>query len=90
MPCHVTSLSAILFLAIGCLTADYIDEHFMFVCVFFFFFLNDASMMTLILKLVVQLMLPLLKKMYLHLFNEDICGELLILLFKNLSLNVQL
>lgn len=88
MPCHVSSLSAILFLAIECLTADYIDEHFMFVCLFFF--LNDASMMTLILKLVVQLMLLLLKKMYLHLFNEDICGELLILLFKNLSLNVQL
>lgn len=35
-------------------------------------------------------MLLLLKKMYLHLFTEDICGELLILLFKNPSLNVQL
>lgn len=40
-----------------------------------FVVLNDASMMTLILKLVEQLMLLLLKKMYLHLFNEDIWGK---------------
>lgn len=44
MPHHGSSLSAILFLSLVCLTADSIDEHFM--CLFMSFFewcINDDT-----------------------------------------------